>query len=227
MLVVRCQRAVFQQWKQAVPWARAGDVTVANAGDIVKERASSPRKRRRPSARRTSSSPLGPTLVLTADQVASVRTAAGAVLPALVRIVSDLGDGDAVLGSGAVIDPSGIILTNAHVVDGGEQFAVTLSDGRTVQADLLAEDALADIALLRIHAAGLHAIGIAGATHQYCPAPCSLRSATATTFRLRRRFVSVRRVARSTMPCASATSRATSSSFRGTAADHWSTFKAR
>ena len=36
-IVVRAQRAVFQQWKQAVPWAAAGQVTVANGGDIAKE----------------------------------------------------------------------------------------------------------------------------------------------------------------------------------------------
>ena len=35
-LVIRTQRAVFRQWKQDVPWARAGEVTVANSGDIAK-----------------------------------------------------------------------------------------------------------------------------------------------------------------------------------------------
>lgn len=35
--VIRLQRAVMQQWKVNVPWARAGDVTVANGGDIGKE----------------------------------------------------------------------------------------------------------------------------------------------------------------------------------------------
>ncbi len=35
--VVRFQRAVMQQWKVDVPWARAGQVTVANGGDIGKE----------------------------------------------------------------------------------------------------------------------------------------------------------------------------------------------
>ena len=34
---IRTQRAVFQQWKEAVPWARAGEVTIANGGDIAKE----------------------------------------------------------------------------------------------------------------------------------------------------------------------------------------------
>jgi lysophospholipase L1-like esterase len=35
-LVVRCQRAVLQLWQQPEPWAAAGTVTVANAGDILK-----------------------------------------------------------------------------------------------------------------------------------------------------------------------------------------------
>ena len=35
--VIRLQRAVIQQWKVDVPWARAGPVTVANGGDVGKE----------------------------------------------------------------------------------------------------------------------------------------------------------------------------------------------
>lgn len=35
--VVRCQRAVLQRWKSDQPWARAGQVTVANGGDLAKE----------------------------------------------------------------------------------------------------------------------------------------------------------------------------------------------
>lgn len=36
-VVVRAQRATFQYWKEAVPWAAKGDVTVANGGDLAKE----------------------------------------------------------------------------------------------------------------------------------------------------------------------------------------------
>ncbi|HLB12420.1 MAG TPA: endo-1,4-beta-xylanase, partial [Dehalococcoidia bacterium] len=35
--VIRAQRKVFQQWKVDVPWAKAGEVTVANGGDLYKE----------------------------------------------------------------------------------------------------------------------------------------------------------------------------------------------
>jgi sortase (surface protein transpeptidase) len=34
---IRLQRAVLQEWKETVPWARAGQVTIANGGDIAKE----------------------------------------------------------------------------------------------------------------------------------------------------------------------------------------------
>ncbi len=34
---LRTQRAVFQQWKEDVPWAQEGEVTIANGGDIAKE----------------------------------------------------------------------------------------------------------------------------------------------------------------------------------------------
>jgi hypothetical protein len=36
-VVVRAQRATFQYWKEAVPWAAKGEVTVANGGDLAKE----------------------------------------------------------------------------------------------------------------------------------------------------------------------------------------------
>jgi uncharacterized protein YkwD len=36
-IAVRLQRAVIQQWKQDVPWAKAGQVTIANGADIAKE----------------------------------------------------------------------------------------------------------------------------------------------------------------------------------------------
>ena len=32
---IRTQKTVFQQWKEDVPWAKAGEVTLANGGDIA------------------------------------------------------------------------------------------------------------------------------------------------------------------------------------------------
>ena len=36
-MVVRAQRATLQYWKEAVPWAAKGSVSVANGGDLAKE----------------------------------------------------------------------------------------------------------------------------------------------------------------------------------------------
>lgn len=46
--VVRLQRIVIQQWKVDVPWAKAGEVTVANGGDIAKEAGLFPAKALQP-----------------------------------------------------------------------------------------------------------------------------------------------------------------------------------
>lgn len=64
-------------------------------------------------------------------------------------------------GSGAVINArEGLIVTNAHVVDGGSRFEVQFSDGRTLEAQLVGKDDATDIALLRIAPAGLSQIEV-------------------------------------------------------------------
>jgi serine protease Do len=53
-------------------------------------------------------------------------------------------------GSGVIVDASGIIVTNHHVIDNADQIRVTLSDGRDVEAELVGTDPVADIAVLRV-----------------------------------------------------------------------------
>jgi serine protease Do len=54
------------------------------------------------------------------------------------------------LGSGFIIDPSGIIATNAHVVSGANEISVTLSDNTLLAARELSHSAAVDIALLQV-----------------------------------------------------------------------------
>ncbi|HUO97777.1 MAG TPA: DegQ family serine endoprotease [Rhizomicrobium sp.] len=55
------------------------------------------------------------------------------------------------LGSGFIIDPSGLIVTNNHVIDDADQITVTLNDGSSVPAKLIGRDEKTDLALLKIN----------------------------------------------------------------------------
>lgn len=54
------------------------------------------------------------------------------------------------LGSGLIVDPSGLMVTNLHVVAGAEAMKIVLADGREVSARLLNGDEKLDIAVLKI-----------------------------------------------------------------------------
>jgi serine protease Do len=56
------------------------------------------------------------------------------------------------LGSGFIIDPSGLIVTNNHVVDHAHEVKVTLDDGQTYTAKVVGRDAKTDVAVLKIDA---------------------------------------------------------------------------
>ena len=53
-------------------------------------------------------------------------------------------------GSGFVVDPSGLVVTNNHVVDGASEVTVTLNDGSKHKAKVVGRDDKTDIALLKI-----------------------------------------------------------------------------
>ena len=56
------------------------------------------------------------------------------------------------LGSGFIVDPSGIVVTNNHVIDGADEITVTLTDNTSLKAELLGTDPRTDLAVLRIKA---------------------------------------------------------------------------
>jgi S1-C subfamily serine protease len=99
------------------------------------------------------------TSTLTTSTSASSATAATVYkqdLPGVVTITSIVssaqGTGQAT-GSGVVLDTTGDILTNAHVIAGGSHLQVTFSDGRTVNAVVVGSSSSADLAVIRVSVA--------------------------------------------------------------------------
>ncbi len=58
------------------------------------------------------------------------------------------------LGSGVIVDPDGVIVTNNHVVQGAQELTVSLADRREFDAEVLLSDERTDLAILKIDAGG-------------------------------------------------------------------------
>ena len=58
------------------------------------------------------------------------------------------------LGSGVIIDPKGIILTNDHVISGASKILATTKSGRELECEVVGSDADNDLAVLRVKKAG-------------------------------------------------------------------------
>lgn len=82
----------------------------------------------------------------------SVERVAAKVLPSVVTLQINDGDQSA-LGSGIILTPDGLILTNSHVAGPGPRASartwVILNDGRTAAFDVIAADSQSDIAVVR------------------------------------------------------------------------------
>ena len=57
-------------------------------------------------------------------------------------------------GSGVIFNKSGLVITNAHVIDKSEKLIVGLSDGRRVTGEIIGQDSLTDLAVIRLKGKG-------------------------------------------------------------------------
>lgn len=79
------------------------------------------------------------------------------VAPAVVRVhpLKARYGGDAI-GSGFIVSPEGLILTNSHVVRGASDIEIVTHDGGSGRARIVGEDVETDLALLKLEPAGPH-----------------------------------------------------------------------
>lgn len=85
-----------------------------------------------------------------------VAAVARALLPSVVQLETSSG-----LGSGVIYDADGYILTAAHVVDGVSELTVRLSDGSSLDGEVVGTDPNSDIAVVHVDETGLPAADLA------------------------------------------------------------------
>jgi S1-C subfamily serine protease len=107
------------------------------------------------------SSPVGQNVTsrqpVTIDESSAIIDVAASASPAVVRIqvsgsaTTDLGTiPETGVGSGVIYDRNGWILTNRHVVEGGNSLQVELKDGRVLDGTVYGIDTLTDLAIVKI-----------------------------------------------------------------------------
>ncbi len=100
---------------------------------------------------------------VTIDESTATIAVAAKVSPAVVRITvtgsSDPGNLGVIpatgVGSGVIFNSNGWILTNHHVVEGGQKFDVELKDGRVLSGTVYGIDTLTDLAIVKVDASDL------------------------------------------------------------------------
>lgn len=94
------------------------------------------------------------------QELTSYRDIVKSVMPAVVSIDSKVrarrpfmrrDEAEIGFGSGVIVDPKGVILTNYHVVDGADFVEVRLSDGRKFTSQSIQGDRKTDLAIIRLN----------------------------------------------------------------------------
>ena len=81
-----------------------------------------------------------------------------AVRPGVVNLSTSNGASSRSLGSGFLISPDGLVVTNNHVIERAQSIRVRLADGRELDAALVGRDPSTDLALLRLQGGGAVAL---------------------------------------------------------------------
>jgi len=84
------------------------------------------------------------------EEPGDIRSILDAVQPAVVRIDVEAGAFGQGTGTGFIIESDGVIVTNAHVVAGGDTVTVTLSDGDQVEGEVVGRASAFDLAVIKI-----------------------------------------------------------------------------
>jgi hypothetical protein len=167
--VVRCERAAFQQWRVATPFANPGDVTQVNAGDLAKEFGIIPATAVSPvTASSLLVAPPGALIAPNPAIQAAARQSASMASSSLVRIDVTLPNGVGI-ASGVVLDQHGNILTNEHVVDQALTIKVTVAGGASAVARIIGTDLPDDLAVIQVPSGmisgGVTPASIVGSNH--------------------------------------------------------------
>ncbi len=131
---------------------------LASGGTVVALGVSGALDRSAPAAAVTSGTNVGAAKPVTIDESSATIAVAAKVSPAVVRITvtgsTNAGDLGVIpesgVGSGVIYDSHGWILTNKHVVEGGDKFDVELNDGRVLQGSVYGIDTLTDLAIVKV-----------------------------------------------------------------------------
>ena len=96
----------------------------------------------------------GPAPEAAADGTLSLQDIYVKCIPSVVSITTQSRGGSAT-GTGVIASQDGYIVTNYHVIEGGESYTVQLTDDRILSAGLVGSDPTSDLAVLHIDADGL------------------------------------------------------------------------